>query len=657
MKTGAAYPEYKASGVPWLGDVPAHWEVHRLKHIAHVQASNVNKKTEEGESPVLLCNYVDVYYHDRITSALDFMRATATAEEVRKFRLHSGDVCVTKDSEDWKDIAVPALVEEDIPNLLCGYHLAMVRPHAARTSGPFLARAFSARGINDQFCVEANGITRFGLGADALRNGRFPVPPLDEQRAIAEFLDRETGKLDALVQKKERVIELLQEKRTALISHAVTKGLNPAAPMKDSGIPWLGKVPKHWQVSRLKFRLRKIDQGWSPQCDNRPAQPGEWGVLKVGCMNSGIYDESENKALPSSVEPAPEYEIKVGDVLISRSNTVELVGAAGIVHQTQGRILLCDKLFRLVFDSKKLSPEYAARLLRSPAARRQIEAASSGASPSMKNISNGAIADLVLPFPPPAEQQAIMQWTDAEALKLDALIAKVRTGIERLQEYRSALISAAVTGKIDVRQAQPSASKVVKLPPAPFRRAVFAAEVIHQLHDEPTFGHVKCQKILHLAEHHLGLPDFESNYFRQAAGPYDNRMMRSVDSQLEHQKWFRAVQRGETWHYHAMANAGQHQKYFDQFWASHQDGLQQLLTLLRKLDTERCEILSTLYAVWNDFLLAGASFDDAKLADEAIRWHPAKQRIERDRWFKALGWMREKGLVPRGTGKPTKVKK
>src|SRR5712691_3609373 len=194
------YPAYKDSGVEWLGEIPAHWEVRRLKTIASVQLSNVDKKSVEGQESVRLCNYVDVYYNDRITPDLDFMAATATPDQVRRFSLRTGDVLITKDSESWTDIAVPAVVTSDLPDVLCGYHLALVRP-GFDCDGAFLARAFSAIGPRDQFQVAANGITRFGLGGDAIRTGLFAIPPTQEQRVIAAFLDRETARIDALVAK------------------------------------------------------------------------------------------------------------------------------------------------------------------------------------------------------------------------------------------------------------------------------------------------------------------------------------------------------------------------------------------------------------------------------------------------------------------------
>ncbi len=134
------YPAYKDSGIEWLGQIPAHWVVRRLKTIASVQLSNVDKKSVEGEVAVRLCNYVDVYYNEHITPDLDFMQATATPEQVRRFSLRRDDVLITKDSESWTDIAVPSVVVSDLPETLCGYHLALVRPEGDQ-HGAFLARA------------------------------------------------------------------------------------------------------------------------------------------------------------------------------------------------------------------------------------------------------------------------------------------------------------------------------------------------------------------------------------------------------------------------------------------------------------------------------------------------------------------------------------
>ena len=183
--------------------------------------SNVDKKSVEGQDMVQLCNYVDVYHHERIHAQMDFMMATAIPSQIHRFSLRRGDVLITKDSETPLDIAVPAVVSEDLPGVLCGYHLALIRP-VSDCVGAFLAYAIGALGPRNQYHIEAKGITRFGLTANAIGSSVLPIPPTAEQQAIADHLDRETAKIDALTAKITESIGLLDEYRAALISAAVT---------------------------------------------------------------------------------------------------------------------------------------------------------------------------------------------------------------------------------------------------------------------------------------------------------------------------------------------------------------------------------------------------------------------------------------------------
>ena len=261
----ASYPAYKDSGVEWLGNVPAHWEVTRLKHVASYWVSNVDKVATDSELPVRLCNYTDVYYHDYIRPDMGLMETTATAQEINRFGLQVDDVVITKDSEDWSDIGVPALVVESASDLVCGYHLAIIRPQESALVGKFLLRILQADAVNRQFQVSTTGVTRYGLPKSAIGEAWLPLPPIPEQRAIAAFLDRQTEKIDALVTKKRTLIERLKEERTALITHTVTRGLPPEAAraaslephpkLKSSGVEWLGGVP---DALGSEARLRSV---------------------------------------------------------------------------------------------------------------------------------------------------------------------------------------------------------------------------------------------------------------------------------------------------------------------------------------------------------------------------------------------------------------
>lgn len=170
------YSKYKDSGLPWLGYLPEHWKVKKLKFVATIQPSNVDKKTFDNEIPVLLCNYSDVYKNKWITNEIDFMEATATQKEIRKFSLLKGDIIITKDSEIQYDIAVPALVNENLKNVICGYHLTQIRPK--NLDGNFLFHLFQCKRFNGQFVVNANGVTRFGLPSRSINDAFIGFPPL-----------------------------------------------------------------------------------------------------------------------------------------------------------------------------------------------------------------------------------------------------------------------------------------------------------------------------------------------------------------------------------------------------------------------------------------------------------------------------------------------
>ena len=445
------YPKYKASGVEWLGDVPAHWEVTRLKRACTASPSNIDKKTYDGEQTIRLCNYTDVYYNDFITADLDFMVATASQAQIEKFTLRAGDTIITKDSETADDIAVAAFVPKDLPGVVCGYHLSVIRP-LNKASGAFVKWWFASRFAKSSFAVRANGLTRVGLGQHELENIGLALPPLPEQRAIAAFLDRETAKIDGLVAEQRRLIELLKEKRQAVISHAVTKGLDPKAPMKPSGVEWLGDVPAHWEVRRLKTLIRSIEQGWSPQCEGEPVESDqEWGVLKAGCANGGVFRPDENKRLPASLVPLPELGVRGDDLLVSRANTRELVGSAAVAPRDFPRLLICDKIYRLRFRPALAEPRFICRFLCSSTARSQIELGATGASASMLNIGQSVILELPSPVPSTTEQRQIVAALESRSAEFDTLVAEAESAITLLQERRSALISAAVTGQIDVR--------------------------------------------------------------------------------------------------------------------------------------------------------------------------------------------------------------
>ena len=437
------YPSTRDSGLPWLGNIPAHWEVKRLKHVANVMFSSVDKHTIEGEKPVFLCNYVDVYKNERITSDFEFMRASASAEEIRKFTLEKDDVMITKDSESWNDIAIPAYVPTDLENVLCGYHLALLRPKSA-VDGKFLFRALQARPINYQFEVEATGITRYGIDQYAIGSTFFLLPPLPEQRTVAAFLDRQTAKIDALIAKKQRLLELLREKRSALISQAVTKGLNQAAKMKNSGVAWLGRVPEHWVVHLVK-RHFKIDLGKMLDSNKQP----EDGELRPYLRAANIYWEGvwldDVNEMKFTKQQLKRYRLQKGDLLVTEGGVT--VGRSTIWHGELEECYYQNSINR-ARPKGTVPTEFLYYWLYALKLNGYIDIAAEKAT--FGHLTKDKLEVLQMTVPPKKEAQVIIEYLDKKLVQIERIEVKIKGVIERLREYRSALISSAVTGKIKV---------------------------------------------------------------------------------------------------------------------------------------------------------------------------------------------------------------
>ncbi|NJN82595.1 MAG: restriction endonuclease subunit S [Caldilineaceae bacterium] len=456
----ATYPEYKNSEVDWLGEIPAHWDVRKLKYVSSVQPSNVDKKAEENELAVFLCNYTDVYNNEEIRSNIDFMRATATQREIDKFLIREGDVIVTKDSESREDIAVPAYVAEDLEDTLCGYHLTHIRP--VDVIGKFLFRLFESTRFNGQFVVGANGVTRFGLPQHIIDNAFIALPPLPEQRAIARFLDHKTAQIDALIAKKEALLARLAAKRTALISHAVTKGLDPDAPMQDSGIEWLGEIPSHWRVLQLRRFGGLVQTGpFGSQLHSHEYVEGGFPVVNPANISDGhivpnlqmTVDDETRKRLSRHV-------LQVGDIVLGRRGEL---GRAAYVGKREAGWLCGTGSILIRVSNPLLEPEYLDNYIRLPLIKDYLTVESVGST--MDNLNTDIINRLPVLVPPHTEQAEIVDHCGTVMVDLEYQTTRVQQAIDKLRQYRTALITHAVTGKIDVR--------TVPIPPlgsdAPFK--------------------------------------------------------------------------------------------------------------------------------------------------------------------------------------------
>jgi type I restriction enzyme S subunit len=441
------YPTYKDSGVEWLGEVPGHWGVEPFKHQIERNDGGVWGDDPDGINDTIVLRSTEQTSDGR-WQIDDPAPRKLTEAEVNGSLLVEGDLLLTKSSGSSLHIGKTTLVTAEIAAMRCCYSNFMQRIRLRPSFLPKLAWHVMNNDLARlQFDLLSNSSTGLAnLNATMIGQIVVPVPSLPEQTQIATFLDRETAKIDALVAEQRRLMDLLKEKRQAVISHAVTQGLNPDAPMKPSGVEWLGEVPEHWDSYSLKY-IATTKTGYAFSSDAFVAEGIP--VLRIGDITSdGCVDFSTARFLPL------EYESQFPDVIVTRNDIVmamtgATIGKVGWYKEAQPALLnqrVC------IFRARTLnSQRFLWHVLNAAFYAEHIGlAAVGGAQP---NISDSVLLECAVPVPPPVEQEAIAAFLDAKLAAFFTLTTEAQRAIDLLQERRTALISAAVTGQIDVRDA------------------------------------------------------------------------------------------------------------------------------------------------------------------------------------------------------------
>lgn len=435
MSRYKAYPAYKDSGVEWLGDIPANWEAKRLGHFFEER----REKVSDEDYPPLSVTMQGIVPQLETAAKTD-------AGDNRKLVLK--DDFVINSRSDRKGSSGVSSCDGSVSLISIVMIPRGIHP-------PFAHHLLRSYPFQEEFYRYGKGIVAdlWSTNVSEMKNILVPDAPISEQEKIADFLDHETVKIDTLIEKQQRLIELLKEKRQAVISHAVTKGLNPKAPMKDSGVEWLGEVPAHWSATQLKYATSMIVD--CPHETPVYSEEGQYLVIRTADLDEGRLDSSKMYRVD-----ADEYLLRIrraslcqGDIVYGREG--ERWGHAGLVPEDH-RYCLGQRMMQFRANSL-FCPDFLMWLLNSDNIYKQGQVDTVGATSPHVNV--GTIRNFSLTQPPLSEQQAISQFLNDKTCRLDALIDKALNTISLLQERRTALISAAVTGKIDVRDWQPAAAQ------------------------------------------------------------------------------------------------------------------------------------------------------------------------------------------------------
>ena len=436
------YSAFKDSGVEWLREIPAHWHLKRLKDCV--------ARLESGGTPE---SYNDRYWTDEGQG----IPWVAISDMTRDFHLHTTTKRITEEGRRSKRLRIlpagtllysmyaslgkVALLETEA---VINQAILGVVPRSRMALRDYLRWWFEFMRAQVQMLSSSN--TQDNLSADRVRKMPVALPPeIKEQQAIAAFLDRETAKIEALVAKKERLVELLLEKRTALITRAVTRGLDPSVPMKHSGVEWLGEIPAHWKVRRLKDQGALIGGAGFPH-DYQGLNDQVLPFYKVGDL-SASSDGRYMRSAPNTVSLGIAKELRA-QVIPPNSIIYAKIGAALLLNRRRVTTVPCciDNNVSAYVPGRELTTEWALHWTTT------VDFAAFAHSGAVPSLSEGDQADIPIVVPPLAEQHAIAIILDEETARINRLIARVREATDYLKEYRTALISAAVTGKIDVRK-------------------------------------------------------------------------------------------------------------------------------------------------------------------------------------------------------------
>ena len=401
-----------------------------------MQVSNVDKKSIDGEQTVELCNYTDVYYQTEITRDLEFMRATATAQQIRNFGLRAGDVIITKDSETAADIGVAAYVPKTLPGVVCGYHLALIRPQP-NINSRFLFWAVQSDAVREQWAVSASGVTRFGLNYDAMRSTEIPLPPVEEQRRIANYLDDQTTRIDQTIQLRQKQVALLDEKLRST-GESLALGRQPEQVVSRAEGPVV-QVGGGWKTRRNKTFMKEV-------VDLSPSGVEE--MLTVSHI-TGVTPRSEKTVYMFEAESTEGYKrVRQGDLVI---NTLwAWMGALGIAR-SEGIVSPAYGVYR--FTDPRAVPEYFDILFRTKAFVTEMTRHSRGVWSSRLRLYPESFLSLTSPFPPNESQRQIAETVGVLAGGVTASCRKLQRSIDLLTARRQSLITAAVTGGLDVSSA------------------------------------------------------------------------------------------------------------------------------------------------------------------------------------------------------------
>lgn len=633
----------KESGVDWIGQIPQDWNIGKTKDIF----MRVNKKADEEKPVVLSLARSGVKIRDISTGEGQLAESYNNYNPVKindlllnPMDLYSGANCSISKVEG---VISPAYI-----NLRTkGNNNSLYYDYYFKTQYWTMALFAHGKGVSFD--------NRWTLGLETAMNYFVPIPNEKEQIKIANFLDEKVLRIEQVIQKTKETIEDYKKYKQSIITETVTKGIDKNSKMKSSGIEWISKIPEKWQVYKTK-EFFEFGKGL-PITKADLVNAGE-KVISYGQIHSknntgtNVKDELYRYVSDEYLKSNYQSIVKYNDFIFS--DTSEDLNGCGNCVYIDKNINVFSGYHTIILKTKiKDKMKYLAYLFLTDTWRSQIRSRVSGIK--LFSITQKILKETTIIIPEKQERENIVKYLDKKCYEIDILIKSKENLITELENYRKSLIYEYVTGKKEVTNNKNSKGIKINCKDNTFAQAILLCKIIEKLNNY-NLGRVKAEKTLYLIEKEVGF-DFDNNYVREAAGPLSEAIYKCEAVISKNNKWVKVNRVKRHIEYEMLSNFNKYNQYYNKYYSGYDDKIEKVIEIIKNCSTDKAEMIATLYASWNDFIIKKEKISDLKIVkDVRENWNDTKKRFDEKKWLDVLEEMKQIGLTPKGNGNLTIIK-
>lgn len=513
-------------------------------------------------------------------------------------------------------------------------------------------------GFAEEFYRYGSGIVAdlWSTNYQKMKKIMIPIPPKEKQEKIANFLDKKVTEIDNIIEKTKATIEDYKKYKQSIITKAVTKGLNKNANMKETNIEWVNSIPQHWDDTRLKNKLYvRARLGWKGLKAEEYVEEGYPLLSAFNIINSKLDFSEVNYINKFRYDESPEIKLSVNDILLVKDGAG--IGKCAIVEKLPQESTVNGSIALLTCENG-LNSKYLYYYFLSKIFQKYIDRLKDGMG--VPHLFQRDIKMIYLAIPPKEEQNDIVKYLDKKCNEIDNLISNKQKMIEELEQYKKSLIYEYVTGKKEVKSDNSlikDHSKEIKINCKDniFAQAILLCKIIEKL-NKYNLGRVKAEKTLYLIEKDIGF-NFENNYVREAAGPLSEAIYKCESVISKKNKWIKVNKVKKHIEYEILSDFCKYNKYYEKYYSGYDNQIENIISIIKNYSTDKAEMVATLYASWNDFIIKKEKISDLKIVkDVRENWNDTKKRFDENKWLAILKEMEQIGLIPKGNGNLTIVK-